>query len=229
MTKSEFEAIIATACKNAAAEAVAAYIKENGKQQAAPEKSAKQSKPELWLLPTRRENDKLNGIELVFDGKPVQAIRTFLLSNGMHWNGKAEGQPWWIKRNEVNQAIVSNICDKLQQAMNLPEGKRDEFLNGKKQNAAPAPAAAAPAPVVNRIPKDAPKEQASNGALAVGQCFIIDRDFPGEEKVFKIVSFPADDKVKVKDRDGKTAVHKLQRTEYGTYYITVNKRRAPLC
>lgn len=215
MTKSEFEAIIATACKNAAVEAVAAYIKENGKQQAAPNKSAKQSKPEkkqVMVVPVQQYNAAQDGHELVFpvkDGeRPADALTAAVKKYGLRWNKKTGV---WYTRSKEAAICALDECKIL-------------------VNAAAAPAAApTPAPVVNRIPKDAPKAQAAAGPLAVGQCFIIDRDFPGEEKVFKIVSFPADDKVKVKDRDGKTATYTLHKTEYGTYYITVNKRRAPLC
>ncbi len=216
ITKSELDAIVAAACKNAIAE----YVRESGISAPAPApakqskkaKQGKKDKKQVMVVPTQQYNATYDGHELVFpvgEGeRPADALTAAVKKYGLRWNKKTGV---WYTRSKEAAICALDECKILVNAA-----------------ASAAPAAPAPAPVVNRIPKDAPKAQAADGPLAVGQCFILDRDFPGLEKVYKIVSFPADDKVKVKYDDGKTAVHKLQKTEYGTYFITVNKRRAPL-
>lgn len=223
ITKSELDAIIAAACKNAIAE----YVRESGAlapaapapaKQGKTAKQGKKDKKQVMVIPTKQYNATYDGHELVFpvgDGeRPADALTAAVKKYGLRWNKKTG--VWYTRSKEAAICALDECKILVNAAAAAPAAP------------APAPAAPAPAPVVNRIPKDAPKAQAAAGPLAVGQCFILDRDFPGLEKVYKIVSFPADDKVKVKYDDGKTAVHKLQKTEYGTYFITVNKRRAPL-
>jgi hypothetical protein len=54
-------------------------------------------------------NEKLNGVELYFDGKPSAGVLTDLKTNGYRWNGKKIC--WYAKQNENTLEIAKTYSN----------------------------------------------------------------------------------------------------------------------
>lgn len=184
--------------------------------------AAKQAKAGAWLVPAKRENTELNGVELIFDGKPVKALRTICSTLGFRWNGDRE--VWYMSRkNPLADVSADTAIQQCREACKEQEGAKVQRVTASPAPApAPAPVAspapaASPAPVAS-APAPAPAKQ--SGALAAGMHFV-------DARVFTIKSFPDNDHVRIADETGKESTCKLQKDERG-YFITVNKRRASI-
>ena len=187
--------------------------------------SSKKGQPELWIAPKKRYNNKLNGVELVFDGKPVEPIRRYVHGLGFNWNKR--DKVWWAKFDAASDANGTEAVTRISKALTMPEAKRDEFLNGKKQEAEQAPAPApSPAPVKAEAPAPSPAP-AKQAPLHVGLIFTaVTRE--GAELDYIAVDYPDGERVKVKDADGKVGSYELHKTDRGRLFIIVNKRPAIL-
>ena len=85
-------------------------------------------------------NEKLNGIEITFEGKPSDAIRQMMKDNGYRWHRVK--QLWYAKHTELREEVAKKVCEDV----------KDEKPEKKKEKKA--------APKAKSTKKAAPKKKA---------------------------------------------------------------------
>lgn len=70
-------------------------------------------------------NAKLNGIELRFEEKPAESIRTAMKDLGFRWSQKQS--MWWAKQSEARLALAKSLADNITE-----EPKTEEKPKAKK-------------------------------------------------------------------------------------------------
>lgn len=209
MTESDLHAIIENACNSAVVSALSKVRtvgkeKETGKKQTGKKQGGKKSSvPEVWEVPEKQYNAEHDGVELVFSGKPAEALRNAMKARSFRYNGTSA---WYRKNDGTAWTDADAIIAECKQLVAEHNGTAS----------APAPA---PAPVAAPAPAPAPAPVKQDGALTIGSSFV-------DKRVFTIKDAPDEDHVKVVGDDGKVRTCVLRKDEKGQSYIVVNNRPA---
>lgn len=72
-------------------------------------------------------NNKLNGVELYFNGKPSQEVREEMKINGFRWNGKKVC--WYAKQNDKTIALADKLGNKNLEVSAIKTAKKENKID----------------------------------------------------------------------------------------------------